>query len=390
MIITRLGSNTEAGTDQHITTMATFTYAMAALAATVEASKDATTHAVLRFSGAKPLTEGRIDPIIAPGETSQHVHTVMGGSNMGISATGNTLIDSNCSNSLVSGDMSGYWGPKLYFRDPANGTLEDVNMDYVNAYYFFEASNDDIKAFPVGLMIHSGNAMQRKCENAGGRYQLNPNSDAPIQPSRWTCPRSTYDPPSWPTPEQSDGSTQGIGDPGNAQAGQGFPSANCDLYGSPLRMDVHFPSCYDPSKGLTDQFGNMVFPHPGDADTGGQFKLNCPDGFLHVPHLFLEVYWDTPAFADRWTPFQDKQPFVLANGDTTGCSAHADFLAAWDEGVLQHIIDTCNAGEEGMDHCDGVQIEHNPDGCMIQSPIDEVIHGALESLPGNNPIEGFT
>jgi hypothetical protein len=32
-------------------------------------------------------------------------------------------------------------------------------------------------------------------------------------------------------------------------------------------------------------------------------------------------------FASRWTPGQGKQPFVLANGDPTGYSLHADFVS---------------------------------------------------------------
>lgn len=45
---------------------------------------------------------------------------------------------------------------------------------------------------------------------------------------------------------------------------------------------------------------------------------NCPSGFTHVPHLFYEVYWNTPLFANRWTQGQGTQPFVLSNGDPTG------------------------------------------------------------------------
>ena len=44
----------------------------------------------------------------------------------------------------------------------------------------------------------------------------------------------------------------------------------------------------------------------------------CPSGFAHVPHLFYEVYWNTPLFASRWTQGQGTQPFVLSNGDPTG------------------------------------------------------------------------
>lgn len=109
----------------------------------------------------------------------------------------------------------------------------------------------------------------------------------------------------------------GIQDPGNAGAGVGFPDQNCDGYASPLRADIHFPSCYDPSQGLQAYKTNMKFPTKG----------KCPPGWEHKPHLFYEVYWNTPLFADMWTPGQGKQPFVLSNGDPTGYSLHADFVS---------------------------------------------------------------
>lgn len=299
---------------------------------------------------------------------------------MGISATGESLMSSSCSGALISGDNSGYWVPKLYFLD-ASGTVEPVELSYFNVYYFFEPTDDTIVPFPVGLQMHVGDLAARTCPDNGGQVNLNPSDNATIQPVQWTCPRSSYDPPSWPSAAASDGTTQGIQDPDNAQAGQGFPDAHCDGYGSPLRQDVHFPSCYDPSKALTDHKHNMAYPTiaPGPVP-----KQNCPDGFLHVPHLLFETYWETPAFADRWTAFQGQQPFVLANGDASGCSAHGDFIAAWDPDVLQHVIDTCNAGDIGMDHCDGVTVRSEP--CTAESPVPEQIYGVLAALPGDNPI----
>lgn len=150
-------------------------------------------------------------------------------------------------------------------------------------------------------------------------------------------------------------------------------------------MDVHFPSCYDPSKDLTDHDNNMAYPTT-DWLTG---KQNCPEGWIHVPHLFYEMYWNTPAFSDRWTPNQGSQPFVLSNGDVSGCAAHADFLAAWDEAALQHIIDTCNVGALGMDKCPGVTLRDSSQKCTVPSPIDEEVAGNLTVLPGSNPLVGF-
>jgi hypothetical protein len=229
-----------------------------------------------------------------------------------------------------------------------------------------------------------GDAMTRNPPAFGGGSNLDPGA-GPIQPVQFTCPRSSYDPPSYPT--NSDGTKAGIQDPGNAGAGAGFPLHPCDGYASPLRADIHFPSCYNPNAGLDDYKNNMAWPNI----TNG--KQNCPSGYTHVPHIFFELYWNTPLFNDLWTPDDVVQPFVLANGDVTGYSLHADFISGWDQTTLKTIIDTCNAGSTGMDTCPDIPGGLNDDqDCKIASPIMEVmsISDALTALPGNNPLSGWS
>ncbi|KAM4054693.1 WSC domain-containing protein [Hirsutella rhossiliensis] len=346
------------------------------------AAKDERTFAVLRFNN-KQLTKGRMDPIRNPGVTSAHVHNILGGSGFSTSAKGPDLQKAKCTTAKVKGDNSNYWFPSLYFRDPKTGKFEDVELFYANAYYFFEATNDDIKAFPLGLSIISGDPDMRSPPAAGAVTNLDP-SKGPVNPIKWTCPRdgNRYDPPSWPA--DSDGTLAGIGDPVNKGEGVGFPDVNCDGFASPLRADIHFPSCYNPDAGLTDYKSNAVFP---TESAGG--KQDCPKGHVHVPHLFLEIYWNTPAFKDRWEQGKDKQPFILSNGDSTGFSLHADFMAGWDEKVLQRIIDTCNAGTAGMDKCPDLPLGLNEGDCTIESSVNEKVDGVLDSLPGNNRVSGW-
>lgn len=247
----------------------------------------------------------------------------------------------------------------------------------------FEKSHDDIKAFPLGMSMVSGDGATRVVPESGVKANLDP-SKGPVNAARWTCPRlnGNYNPPSWPA--DSDGSMAGIGDPVNKGEGIGFPDQNCDGYASPLRADVHFPSCYNPKAGLTNYAENMAWPE----DNKGY--LDCPEGYIHVPHLFLEVYWNTPEFADRWEQGKGQQPFVLSSGDATGFSSHGDFMSGWDEELLQHIIDTCNTGTIGMDKCPGLFYGLNKEECTIDSLIDEKIDGVLDKLPGNNPLQGWS
>lgn len=356
---------------------------LAALVRLAAAAADQRTYAVLHHYGTGPLMIGRVDPIVSPGTVSSHVHTVMGGSNFGMNATGEILRQSNCTTALVKGDLSAYWFPRLYFQDPEDGQFEPVEMFYMNVYYFFEPTNDDVVAFPIGLKMISGDAMTRDPPNDNGTNNLDP-SEGKINPLQWTCPRTSYVPPSWPV--GSNGTMAGIQDPTNEGSGVGFPFAECDGYASPLRMDLHFPSCYNPAAGLDAYESNTAFPV-----VTGDGKQDCPAGWTHVPHIFYEVYWNTPLFQSRWTPDDGSQPFVLANGDRTGYSGHGDFIAAWNETVLQQIIDNCDAGDAGMDKCPGLLGGVNdPSGsCTIPSPVHEVINGNLTSLPGDNPVTGW-
>lgn len=230
----------------------------------------------------------------------------------------------------------------------------------------------------------SGDHRLRTAPSKSGAVQLDP-SKGPVQPAQITCPRRSFHPPSWPA--DSDGSWAGIQDPHNEGAGIGFPFQDCDGYASPMRIDVHFPSCYNPAAGLTDHENNMAFPTPVP---GG--KVDCPPGWIHVPHLFYETYWDTHSLLPRFKHLLGKaSPFVFSNGDTTGFSAHADFISGWDEQELQHIIDTCDAGHSGMHTCPGLRLGVNSDSdsCHIECPVDEQIDGKLERLPGNNPLAGW-
>jgi poly(3-hydroxybutyrate) depolymerase len=98
------------------------------------AAKDTRTFAVLRFNN-KELTRGRMDPIVSPGKTSGHVHTIFGGSGFSISATGDDLSRSQCTSAKIKGDNSAYWAPALMFKDPKTGKIEPVEVFYANAYY---------------------------------------------------------------------------------------------------------------------------------------------------------------------------------------------------------------------------------------------------------------
>ena len=108
--------------------------ALAILTASAEAAKGENTFAVLRFRG-KDLTNGRMDPIINPGQPSGHVHVIQGGNAFALTMNDDTPFKSTCTSAMINKDFSNYWTPSLYFKDPKTGELESVEMFYQNVYY---------------------------------------------------------------------------------------------------------------------------------------------------------------------------------------------------------------------------------------------------------------
>ncbi|KAK6605961.1 WSC domain-containing protein [Botrytis cinerea] len=301
-------------------------------------SATARTFAVNHFYGTGPLLTARIDPIINPGTVGSH------------------------------NDKSNYWTPSLYFVDPKDASnITAVPMFYMNVYYFFEPTTDKITAFQPGHRMVVGNPALRTPPAGGGASIVDYKLGTP-QPVQVTCPRSNYDVPSYPA--DSDGlHGVGIQDPQNKGAGVGFPDQECDGVASPMRLDAHFPSCYNPAAGLTDYKTNMDWPTDG----------NCPEGWIHTPHIFYEI---------NGPRVKENNLFVLANGDPTGYSFHADFISGWDVETLQQIIDNCDAGDSGMDKCPGLigGLNDPQTSCTIKSPINEIVSGSMSILPGSNSL----
>lgn len=108
--------------------------AIAVLAATTEAGLGERTFAVLRFRD-NSLTSVRVDPIVNEGQPSGHVHIVQGGNAFAMTMDDDTPSKSTCTSAQINNDLSNYWTPSLYFKDPNTGELEAVEMFYQNVYY---------------------------------------------------------------------------------------------------------------------------------------------------------------------------------------------------------------------------------------------------------------
>ncbi|CAE6367619.1 unnamed protein product [Rhizoctonia solani] len=314
----------------------------------------------------EPIISARIDPIISPGQKpANHVHTVHGAKNFASNSTYASLRASTCTNCKVTQDLSNYWFPKLYFRDPKTKQFEPVPNGGLLVYYLNRGDADvanggaGLKAFPPGFKMISGNPRWRSKKFA---TETGTQDELRQRATKWSCLRS--------------------GSP--SYTGYGFPTTDCE---NGFRAELHMPSCWD-GKNLDSADHTSHTAYLSRLDNG-----KCPSTHpvAHI-HLFYEVTWDVHSFAGRWTA-SDGWPFVYSTGDPTGYSWHGDFQNGWDTTVLQKAIDTCNNPKDDtingiIEACKAFTLQDlTKNTCKATPELSEVVTGKLAKLPGCNPIQ---
>lgn len=111
------------------------------------------------------IQRGRIDPLVSPGALAAHSHSIIGGSNIGINSTYQSMFNSECTSCEITADKSAYWTPTLYYSYP-NGSFLEVGHNGGVAYYLGRGPNKDATVpFPKGLNILSGKQSARSYDN---------------------------------------------------------------------------------------------------------------------------------------------------------------------------------------------------------------------------------
>uniref|UniRef100_A0A0W0FVT9 DUF1996 domain-containing protein n=1 Tax=Moniliophthora roreri TaxID=221103 RepID=A0A0W0FVT9_MONRR len=317
-----------------------------------------------------PLVQERVDPIISPTEVpSQHVHTVHGAYNFKSNSTFDTLRASKCTSCQVAQDLSNYWFPKLYFRDPKTKMFEAVPNGGLLIYYQNRGNLDKsnggpgLKAFPPGFRMISGNPVARSKKYQNG---LGTQAELAERAIAWACLRYTSSNPSY----------EGTG---------GFPHTDCE---AGFQSRLHFPACWDGKNvDSADHKSHVAFLSM--LDNGG-----CPSTHpVGLMKLFYEITWNIDSFSGRWQE-SDGWPFVYATGDATGYSFHGDFQNGWDVNVLQNAIDKCNNPNDDTingvaDACSYFTMipAAKALSCQLPPVVNEEVNGPFAKLPGCNPIQ---
>lgn len=154
-----------------------------------------------------------------------------------------------------------------------------------------------------------------------------------------------------------------------------------------IRAELMFPSCWT-GQDLDSHNHTTHVAYPNQIKYG-----NCPDGYpVRLPTLFYETIYNTPAFKDL------DGLFVFANGDPTGYGYHGDFIAGWEDDVLQSAIDnpfcTGTPGDPGsglQESCPVFELQSSYLATQCKMEVPEVLRNDsidfVLTLPGNVKIQ---
>lgn len=320
--------------------LATFFWTLLSLLASVQADN------FFFILSQSPALTARLDPIRAPHNVSSHAHNFVGANGVSLETGGALDIkeESDCTTSPVQQDLSIYWSPQLYSYDQQQDRFNLVEFSGANIYYLFRGK--DIRAFPTDLRMIAGNASG-------------------------TEPAKT---------KQLEAATsfQCLDYKGGSKQSYLIPTTACP---DGLRAQVTFPSCWN-GKDLdsANHMSHMSYPVGDTPDNG-----DCPPTHpIRLPTLFYEFFYKTGAETN-----ENNSRWVFAQGDALGYGMHADFIANWNEAVLQRAIDQCTGSLFGdVEKCASLSPSINRNkasDCLGVST--ERAKGWVKTLPGCNPIK---
>jgi hypothetical protein len=302
-------------------------------------------HAFFRLPCAKPVVNGMIDPIVAPGKANAHAHTIMGANGISLTSTYDDMRASDCSTCKVMADKSAYWIPSLHYQFP-NGSFQMVDHGGMLVYYLQRGgANETIKAFPPGLRMLTGSPFTRNNTGSDESKAIN-----------WNCI-----------------------DYSNNNNYPETPGMDHTVCANGLRAQVFFPSCWDGvNLDSADHKSHMAYP---DGINNGVCPKSHP---VHLISIFYEVYFSV----DPFNKLNDGGNFVLSTGDRTGYSLHGDFLNGWDQGILQQAVDQCTNDSGVLEDCtvftsqNLLYTDAQTNACLAKDPVGVPVDGLLPNLPG--------
>ncbi|KAL9605563.1 MAG: hypothetical protein Q9179_001266 [Wetmoreana sp. 5 TL-2023] len=333
------------------------------------------------------------------GGTSDHIHVIKGGSAFSPTSTADDLLKSKCQSCGVGQDKSAYWAPPLYFIGDDGTTLIVPEKPPFKAYYELntgmtsDGKPQKIEAFPNGFQMISGDNYRRNTTLPGpdpsdfvGPFNDEDNDSREQRAIGFNC--MNYGHNGGPAKDEPTLYRHSMPE-------KSWLDSNCP---DGLRLELQFPSCWNGEMdGGEKHKSHVAFPN---WINGG----DCPAGFdRRLPSLMYETIYATDQFIGK------GGKFVLGNGDPTGSSSlfpksrssrltyssgygyHGDFIAAWDEGVLQQAVDQCTDMGGEMRSCGVFEFPENTGSCTLENLPDELKEenskGPMPGLPGDCEVQ---
>lgn len=323
-------------------------------------SNAATQQFVMYTPGGDDTSVERADPIVSPGNISQHVHQIFGSNAFAPEVSYESLQKADCttvadaSNQGNAADNSIYWHPALYM-EASNGTGYIRVPTNGHKLYYKNAGTGtprDPFEFPHGFRMLAGDPFLRAAHPNLQRQNI----------TQWIC-------------HQAVGMNQGTSG--------GFPTGvtNCPNVDG-FNGAIHFPHCwnggdFDPA----DPTAHVIYPS-GDIENGA-----CPPSHpTRLPHIFIENTFNLDAVYDAVKP----DSFVLSQGDASGYGWHFDFFSGWKDGAIPALLAQCpqgSYGNEDIGTCPNFEPRSTPASeCKLNTFFRENVNSPGKNLPGCNPI----
>jgi len=250
------------------------------------------------------------DPLVFPNQqNATHHHTYFGNTSVKFDSDLNNLA--NVGNSTCWGGImnrSAYWHPtmidsngKPMISDSGDGNGQGVLFYYKAGYDGVKPA--DIKPVPNGLRILTGNPKAK--------------TNAEMHNVNWHCH---------------------VPATGNGHSWNSSSIPNCNV-GEYVVMAMDFPRCWDGK--------NLDSPNHNDHMSRATQGVGCPASHpVALPQITFNMRFKVtkPGEALTWRLSSDN---YLYNGTNAGWSAHADYVAGWNQEFMGLLVKNClNAGRD--------------------------------------------
>ncbi|KAK9900079.1 hypothetical protein P389DRAFT_207648 [Cystobasidium minutum MCA 4210] len=300
-----------------------------------------------------------MDPIISPGNMSQHLHHIVGASGFNQNYDPIKIRQSKCTSLGVEADMSNYWQPAVMkvLNDGSYASMRTNTRIYYHTPRL--AKGAKVEPFPFDYQMIGGSPSRKNFDNRNQEHLA----------TLYYC-------------EVKDSKGRII----KRYDTHALPKEACSL----LISKVFFPTCWNGKPFKLGGTPNAVYPKHG----GGVFGPNCPKGYeRRIPGILMEV-WHFEANQPA-TKSTNRFQYILGNGDTTGYGLHADFANGWDMTILNRVLSECKRvpiEEPPNKACAALAASYDRrkgDQCSIEGMIPNEKVGAkgepsIKYLPGCN------